>query len=172
MEIAYRDEKKAKTGKTFAMFMLLFSIITLNPITFIGTLFCFFVLKESYYFWKHYSLCIKLFYIISLMATVVEIVTCLVLFVYLNSNKQRSTPLEEAQGKQINPRLWNTKAAAILFCLSGLQLILIVKVYRAIFKMYIEFADSSLSDATELFVISPGRTKEKPLSHDCLLVNV
>eukprot|EP00826_Nyctotherus_ovalis_P045351 TRINITY_DN5016_c0_g1_i5.p1 TRINITY_DN5016_c0_g1~~TRINITY_DN5016_c0_g1_i5.p1 ORF type:complete len:203 (+),score=20.57 TRINITY_DN5016_c0_g1_i5:48-611(+) len=159
-EIAHKDEKKARGVMPFAVCMLLLSVLTLNPVTLIGTGFCFVVLKRSYNFWKDWWNCIKMFYIISLVATVLETVGLFIAFVYFRAENLESKPLREACGNQHTDSTQHSmRTAAVLFCLSVLQIVLIVKVYRAIFSLYIEFADYSGADNTELFVIDPVESK-------------
>ena len=161
-EIAHKDEKKAKNAIPFAIFMLLLSVLTLNLITLTGTLFCLLVLKQSYFFWKGYSHCIRLFYIISLATTAAETVCFLIAFIYFRSEEMEARHLREVQGKQyIDYALHNMRTTAILFCLSILEIILIIKVYKAIFNLYIEFADNSLLENSELYTIDSVDSKTK-----------
>eukprot|EP00826_Nyctotherus_ovalis_P035208 TRINITY_DN3003_c0_g1_i5.p1 TRINITY_DN3003_c0_g1~~TRINITY_DN3003_c0_g1_i5.p1 ORF type:complete len:176 (-),score=22.94 TRINITY_DN3003_c0_g1_i5:191-718(-) len=168
-EVAHRDEKIARSGTALAAFALILSVLTLNPITSAGALFCFLVLKQSYSFWKHWQNCIKLFYIISLVAAVVEAVGLLVFFIYCHSVESSPKSLEEAQGAQYkDSKQHNMRTVIVLLCLSGLELALIVKAYRSVFYLYIEFADDCLLESSELVVIDPVATKCRPKSQNCL----
>ena len=154
-EAAYKDSKQEKTSFNYTLLVLTLSVPTLNFINILGSIFCFFILREQYHFWKSFRKLLKIAYWTELAATIIE---CVVVFVKMcTTGSGTTTGNEEA--------VWNHKCRlgilATIFCLSGITLIFVSKAYKAILRLYIEFAEIPMIEGGAVIVIKPASEELK-----------
>ena len=122
-----RDEENSGIGLCSSITLIILAVFALNAITFLFGLFALVVVNGNYETWTGWRKTIKAFFYISLVVLIIAMIIA-ILYIIRQSIK--------INDKLTKKRFWILFASCVLLALSIVELIFLIRAYKAVCDLY------------------------------------